>query len=173
MGGAGGFLVGWDEWEQSKAEVAERHSTSTETKLNQLPADSRSGGGGASGGQSDLVTNQDDLGDVGHEAFMLHDHLGRQADIAGAGADKNGAGSSMQAAASLKSHNFALGGALEKTVEIWTTQLKTLLQACAHISNHLDHTKTSHARDDALIEASFRNRNGSAVPVSRISEYFK
>lgn len=157
----------WDEWEQLKSDVAERQST--KMRLNQL-ADPGGGGGGS---QNDLVVNQDDLGAVGHEAFVLHDHLGKQVDIAGAGMDKGGAGSSTQAAASLKSHNFALGSALETTVSTWTSQVKSLLQACAHISNHLDYTKASHAKDDAQIETSIRNGDGSIVPVSRLNEYFR
>ncbi|MFC8825277.1 hypothetical protein ACFT9I_07960 [Streptomyces sp. NPDC057137] len=159
----------WGEWDQLKAEAAEKQGM----QLNQLPADPGGGGGNPSGVQGDLVVNQDDLGAVGNEAFKLHDHLGKQADIAGAGMNKDGAGTTMQAAASLKSHNFALGPALETTVETWSAQLKTLLQACAHISNHLDYTKASHARDEEQIRASLRTDDGSAVPVSRINEYFK
>ncbi|MFE4535133.1 hypothetical protein ACFRKB_08615 [Streptomyces scopuliridis] len=159
----------WDEWEQLKSDAAGRQATGQATgmRLNQLP------GGPGSGGRDDLVVQQDDLGAVGHEAFVLHSDLGKQADIAGAGADKSGSGSSMQAAASLKSHNFTLGSALETTVSTWTSQVKSLLQACAHISNHLDYTKASHAKDDLAIEASIRNRDGSTLPVSRLDEYFK
>ncbi|MFE9723952.1 hypothetical protein ACFYQ5_10240 [Streptomyces sp. NPDC005794] len=139
-------------------------------QINQAPA----GPGGSTGaGRGDLVVNQDDLGAVGNEAFILHDHLRRQADIAGAGMDKNGSGSSMQAAASLKGHNFGLGSALETTVSMWDSQLKTLLQACAHISNHLDYSKALHANDEDQIAASLRQRNGEAVPASRLNEYFK
>ncbi|WP_413753517.1 hypothetical protein NRF20_28280 [Streptomyces sp. R-74717] len=155
----------WNEWEQAKAEAAERHAA--RTRLNQLPT----GTGGSSRG--DLVVHQDDLGAVGHDAFVLHGHLGKQADIAGAGMSKNGAGSTMQAAAALKSHHFATGPVMESAVELWTTRTKSLLQACAHISNHLDFTKKSHAKDDELIAAELRGRDGSAAPVSRLNEYFK
>ncbi|WP_330300364.1 hypothetical protein [Streptomyces sp. NBC_00503] len=130
-------------------------------------------GGPGGGGGTDLVVNQDDLGGVGHEAFVLHGRLQKQADIAGAGIDQGGSGSTMQAAAALKTSGFALGGELETTMSVWTSQVKTVLQACAHISNHLDYSKKAHAEDDAAIAASLRNRDGSAVPVSRIAEYFK
>ncbi|MFF3399337.1 hypothetical protein ACFYW6_12530 [Streptomyces sp. NPDC002659] len=159
--------MSWNEWEQIKSAVSGQPSTGMQ--LNQLPAEP--GAGGGSGG--DFVAHQDDLGAVGHEAFILHDLLGKQADIAGAGMDKDGAGSTMQAAASLKIHNFALGAMLETTVTMWDGQMKSLLQACAHISNHLDYSKALHANDDAQIAASVRQRNGAAVPVSRLSEYFK
>lgn len=154
----------WDEWDNAKAEVVAQRRVSMQ--LNQLP-------GGPAGGQGDLVVNQDDLGGVGHEAFVLHGQLQKQADIAGAGIDKEGAGSTMQAAAALKTSGFALGSELETTVSVWTSQANTLLQACAHISNHLDFSRKAHAQDDAAIAASLRNRDGSAVPSSRIVEYFK
>ncbi|MFF5727629.1 hypothetical protein [[Kitasatospora] papulosa] len=160
--------MSWDEWEHLKSEAAERQSTGMQ--INQAPAGP---GGDAGAGSGDLVVNQDDLGAVGNEAFILHDHLRRQADLAGAGMDKNGSGSSMQAAASLKGRNFALGSALETTLSMWDSQLKSLLQACAHISNHLDYSKALHANDEARIAASVRQRNGEAVPVSRLNEYFK
>ncbi|QES55062.1 hypothetical protein DEJ51_13320 [Streptomyces venezuelae] len=156
--------MAWDEWETAKTTVAADQRVSM--RLNQVP-------GGSGSGQSDLVVHQDDLGAVGHEAFVLHSQLQKEADIAGAGADKEGAGSTMQAAAALKGSNFALGGELEATVSVWTSQVKSILQACAHISNHLDYSKKAHAEDDAAIAASLQNRDGSAVPASRLAEYFK
>ncbi|MFS4094063.1 hypothetical protein [Streptomyces sp. AF1A] len=157
--------MGWDEWEQLKAEAA-GHRT-THMRLNHLPAED----GGS--GTGDLVVHQDDLGAVGHEANILYDDVKSQADIAGAGAGKDGAGSTMQAAATLKSHGFQTGGALETTVEMWTSQVKAVLQACAHISDHLDYTKKRHAEDDARIGAVLRGRDGSVVSVSQLNEYFK
>ncbi|MER6313608.1 hypothetical protein ABT237_07535 [Streptomyces sp. NPDC001581] len=154
----------WDEWDKAKADVAGERQVSM--RLNQVTS-------GPGGGQADLVVHQDDLGEVGHEAFLLHGQLQKQADIAGAGADGSGSGSTMQAAASLKTAGFSLGGELETTVSVWTSQVKTVLQACAHISNHLDYSKKAHAADDEAIAASLRNRDGSAVSVSRIDEYLK
>lgn len=60
----------------------------------------------------------------------------------------------------------------------WETQVKPVLQACAHISNHLDHTKTSSKADDDWIEAQMRKVGpiasgaDASVPASRINEYF-
>ncbi|MFE0739456.1 hypothetical protein [Streptomyces sp. NPDC058855] len=158
--------MAWDEWEQLKTDAAQR--SSTHMQLNQLPADGGSGGGGTAG---DLVVNQDDLGAVGHDAKLLFDDLRTGTDIAGL--HKADAGATMQAATSLKSHGFEMGGALELTVEVWTSQSKTVLQACAHISNHLDYSKKQHAEDDAKIAAVVRSRDGSAQSVSEISKYFK
>ncbi|TQE37534.1 hypothetical protein Sipo8835_07575, partial [Streptomyces ipomoeae] len=73
----------------------------------------------------------------------------------------------------LKSHNFQMGGALETTVEIWSSQVKSVLQACAHISNHLDFSKKLHANDDAKIATVIEADNGLTMPASRLNEYFK
>ncbi|MDQ0833130.1 hypothetical protein QF032_004974 [Streptomyces achromogenes] len=157
--------MAWDEWEQLKTAAAERSATGMQ--LNHIPPDPGSGGTG------ELVVNQDDLGAVGHDAHTLFEDLRVGADIAGAGADKEGAGTTQQAAASLQSHGFTSGGALKTTVDVWTSQLKTVLQACAHISDHLDFSKKLHAEDDAKIGAVLLADNGSALPVSEISKYFR
>ncbi|WP_329290112.1 hypothetical protein [Streptomyces sp. NBC_01455] len=157
--------MAWDEWEKLKADAARR--STTHMRLNQLPVDPGGGGG------ADLVVNQDDLGAVGHEAFILYGELHKKTDIAGAGADKGGAGSTMQSAAALKSHGFEMGGALEQTVSVWTSQAKSVLQACAHISNHLDFSKKLHAEQDAEIAAVLQGRDGSAESVSELDKYFK
>ncbi|MEV2217927.1 hypothetical protein AB0H86_41970 [Streptomyces sp. NPDC050997] len=158
--------MAWEEWDQLKSEAAERGST--HMRLNQLAPD---GGGGGGGG--DLVVNQDDLGAVGHEAHGLHGDLHGQADVAGMGMDKHGSGSTMQAATELSSSNFALGDSLSLTVEIWTSQVNSLLDACAAISNHLDFSKKLHANDDAAIAAAVKGRDGSGRSVSELSKYFK
>lgn len=157
-----GGEVAWEEWERLKAEAAERGAA--RMQLNQV------GPGGT--GKEDLVVHQDDLGAVGHEAFILHGELWKRADIAGTGADKNGSGSTMQAAAALKSHGLGLGSELESTVEIWTSQVKHVLQACAHISNHLDYSKKLYAQEDQRIGADIRGRTGP-LPVSALNDYFK
>ncbi|MFI0089042.1 hypothetical protein [Streptomyces bobili] len=130
---------------------------------------------GASGGAGDLVVSQDDLGAVGHDAYLLWDELRTTADIAGAGAgaDKGGEGSTSQAASSLTSHGFSMGAGLTKTVEIWTSQAKSVLQACAHISNHLDYTKKLHAEEDAKIAAQTAAIDGGVLSVSVLSKYFQ
>jgi hypothetical protein len=127
---------------------------------------------GGGGGSADLVVHQDDLGAVGHEAFALHSDLHGQGDVAGMGMDAHGSGSTMQSATELANSNFALGDSLSLTVEIWTSQVKSLLDACALISNHLDFSKKMHANDDAEIAASVRRRDGSGRSVSEIDKYF-
>lgn len=159
--GVTGGEMAWDEWKRLKAEASERRAAGMQ--LNQA--------GPAGTGDGDLVVHQDDLGAVGHEAFILHGELQKRADIAGTGADKNGFGSTMQAAAALKSHDLMLGSELESTVEIWTSQVKHVLQACAHISNHLDYSKKLYAQEDQKIGADIRGRTGP-LPVSALYDYF-
>ncbi|MEU3982295.1 hypothetical protein AB0F77_19695 [Streptomyces sp. NPDC026672] len=156
--------MAWDEWERLKSEA--HTDGSTHMRLNQLAPEGGGGGG-------DLVVHQDDLGAVGHDAYLLYDDISKGADIAAVGADKAGAGSTSQAAATLKSHNFATGGALEKTVEVWSSQVKSVLQACAHISNHLSYSQKRHSEDDAQISAVLRASDGSTVSVSQLDGYFK
>ncbi|MFI6346704.1 hypothetical protein [Streptomyces sp. NPDC050560] len=151
--------MGWDEWEELKGRAADRRTA--HTRLNQYPGDQGDGDG-------DLVVHQDDLGAVGHEAFVLHDHLRKQADIAGAGAEKGGEGSTARAAAALKKQHFAMGPAMGTTVEYWTKQVKAVLQACADISNHLDYSAKLHTKDDTHIAASLPD-----TPTSKLNDLFK
>ncbi|GAA1016649.1 hypothetical protein GCM10009564_52580 [Streptomyces thermogriseus] len=154
--------MAWEKWERAKAAASKGRAA--RMQLDQA--------GSGSAGDPDLVVYQDDLGAVGHEAFILHGELRKKADIAGTGMDKNGAGSTMQAAAELKSHNLEFGSELESTVEIWTSQVKHVLQACVHISNHLNYSKKLHAGEDARIAAEIRGRTGP-LPVSVLNDYFK
>ncbi|MER5475661.1 hypothetical protein ABT026_01555 [Streptomyces sp. NPDC002734] len=141
--------MAWNEWERLKGEAAARQG--------------RDG--------SDLRVHQDDLGAVGHEAFVLHEDLRRVADVGCDGAD--GDGVTWRAATVLRSSGFVTGGALATTLETWSAQVRTVLQAAAHISNHLDHSRRSHARDDAEIAAVLTGPDGSsAVPVSVLATYF-
>ncbi|MDN3265549.1 hypothetical protein QWJ26_38250 [Streptomyces sp. CSDS2] len=156
--------MAWDEWEDLKRQASEEKSP--RTQLDHLPS---TGGGG----DKDLVVHQDDLGAIGHQAYALHDALRRHADIDGMGFDGQGDGTTMQAANELKSHGFATGTALSSSVKAWTSQVNTLLQACATISNHLNYSQKTHAHDDAVVAASMKRADGSATPVSELRKYFK
>ncbi|MES4901263.1 MULTISPECIES: hypothetical protein [unclassified Streptomyces] len=150
----------WHEWEQLKKTAAER-----------IQLDSASSGGGVP--EDGIMVYQDDLGAVGSEAFRLHTELKAKADLAGMGADKHGDSSTAQAAAALKKQGFAMAAALDKTLTTWSVQVKTVLQACANISNHLDYTKKLHAHEDAKIAADLRGKDGLSMPASRLNKYFK
>ncbi|MFJ5260467.1 hypothetical protein ACIQAC_08310 [Streptomyces sp. NPDC088387] len=131
--------MAWDEWEQLKAEAAERRSTGMQ--LNQLPPDGGSGGGGPNKtSYGDLKVGQDDLAAIGDRAFQLFDKLGKQGRVADA--------STGSAASDLKTQGFALGGALERVDQQWEKQLTSLIDACAHISNHMEFSGKVHQGDE-------------------------
>ncbi|MET7437135.1 hypothetical protein ACWERY_31620 [Streptomyces sp. NPDC004082] len=138
-------------------ERPEPHATAgertTAMQTNSIPAD---GGGG--GGEGDLVVNRDDLGAIGSDAYALLGRLTKEGDIARS--------STFDAATALTSGNFASGAAVLKVHDFWQTHLKTLLDACAQISNHLDYSKAQHAKDDAKIE-------GDLTRISVLTEYLK
>lgn len=157
-----------DEWRELVSDAKARQSETRQLTAGAGPGDA---GGPPSG--ADLVAHQDDLGAVGDEACQLHAVLRGKADIAGEGADGNGSGSTDQAAGELAHSGFAMGGELRLTVGVWGSQVKTVLQMCAHISNHLDYTKKAHAQDEAEIAASLRHRDGSAMSVSELSKHVK
>ncbi|MGT2530427.1 hypothetical protein ACU4GG_27560 [Streptomyces nojiriensis] len=124
-------------------------------------------GAATPGGTSfDLVVTQDDLGAVGHEAFVVHGELRKKSDIAGTGA-------TGRAAAECSVRNLAMGPELSATLSTWDSQVKTVLQMYAHISNHLDYSKKAHANNDEVIAAGMRHRDGSAMSVSEIQGYVK
>ncbi|MEU9009048.1 hypothetical protein AB0D12_04520 [Streptomyces sp. NPDC048479] len=157
-----------DEWAQLKSGTQDQQPV--EMRLNQTEPDTESAGSAAN---ADLVVHQDDLGAVGNEAFRLHGDLQKKADIAGAGMSRGGAGSTAQAASELSGHHLTMGDELSTTLEVWGTQVKTVLQMCAHISNHLDYSKKAHAKDEVEIAAALKHRDGSAMSVSEISKYVK
>ncbi|NUK03982.1 hypothetical protein HRW23_24050 [Streptomyces lunaelactis] len=154
-----------EEWAGLVSAAKERQPVGT--RINQLEP------GTESGSNHDLVVTQDDLGVVGHEAFRLHNELQKRADIAGANSDKHGTGSTAQAAKELSDRNLTMGAELLTTVSVWDSQVRTVRQMCAHISNHLDYSKKSAAENDRAIEAALKHRNGTAVSVSEISKYVK
>ncbi|MGP3988618.1 hypothetical protein [Streptomyces sp. 3N207] len=157
------------EWTQLKAG---QEPQETRMQLNHaLPADGA--GGGAASGEPVLVVHQDDLGAVGHEAFKLHGALRKKADIANAGRGKGDMCSTASAAKELSSHHLLTGDELDNTLAMWGSQVKTVLQMCAHISNHLDYSKKAHENNDIEIAASMRHRDGTPMSPSEILKYVK
>ncbi|MFJ6479763.1 MULTISPECIES: hypothetical protein [unclassified Streptomyces] len=129
-----------EEWAELRSAAAEKQ---TVMRLNQLDP----GGGGGPGPQGDLVVTQKDLAAVGNAAFKLRQRLGTDGDHAKA--------STYEAAGALKK-DFALGAALSTVADKWHDQVGTLLDACAHISNHLDYTQNAHAEDEYWIATQFK-----------------
>ncbi|MEU6759385.1 hypothetical protein [Streptomyces sp. NPDC046685] len=148
-----------EEWAADKAAVTMR--------LNQAG----STGGSGPKGSADYVVEDDDLGEIGHAAKGLFDGLEP--------AGKHANAASESAGSSLKGDGFDTGAALSEVNKTWETQVKTLLQACAHISNHLDYTKKSSKANDEWIGAQLRivgpvaPGNEGAVSASQIDKFFR
>ncbi|MGO1020680.1 hypothetical protein ACTOXX_08955 [Streptomyces rubiginosohelvolus] len=134
------------EWAELRSAAAQRSAM----QINSAPAE----GGGA----PDLVVNRDDLGAIGNDAYELRTRLSKDGDHARP--------ATFTAAIALTNGNFASGSAVLKVHDFWQKHLKTLLDSCAHISNHLDYTKAQHAKDDVKI-------GGDLTSISKLSEYMK
>ncbi|MET9322916.1 hypothetical protein ABZX75_22370 [Streptomyces sp. NPDC003038] len=126
-----------EEWSAARATAA----TNVSMRLNQVPVDPGGGGGG------DLALNQDHIGAIGSEAHKLHSRL--QTD------GKHAATATAEAASALKKESFASGAALLKAQTTWESQVKTLVAACANISNGLNYSLSSHAKDEQHLHADF------------------
>ncbi|BAC70248.1 hypothetical protein AQJ43_35150 [Streptomyces avermitilis] len=130
--------MAWDEWEQLKSEAQQRQQGTTHMQLNQLPVDP---GGGST--QGDLKVSQKDLAAIGDAAYELNQAFEHFSDLARM--------SSIAAGDGLKGEGYAIGSALDHVAERWVDQVRSLLDATAHISNHLDYTKGAHAGDEVYI----------------------
>ncbi|WP_455360541.1 hypothetical protein [Streptomyces sp. SYSU K21746] len=137
-----------EEWSSARTSA----TANTSMRLNRAD-DGPSG----SAGNADLSVNQDDLGAIGSEAYQLYQRLTRDGDHARP--------ATFDASIALTNMSFQSGSALLKVHDRWNTQLRTLLDACANISNHLDYSKASHAKEENDIVA--------AMSASKIDEHFK
>ncbi|MFE9015190.1 hypothetical protein [Streptomyces cyaneofuscatus] len=149
--------MAWDEWEELKVQATEGQST--RIRLNQLAPEP----GGGDSQQGDLKVNQRDLAAIGDAAFELRQKFEQVSNHARA--------ASQKAAGGLTSEGFSLGGALDHVASRWIDQSRSLLDATAHISNHLDYTKGAHAGDEvhiagtvssiSTLDAGFNERKGA------------
>ncbi|MEU6808718.1 hypothetical protein ABZ920_06855 [Streptomyces sp. NPDC046831] len=136
--------MAWDEWDQLKTEALERRQGATRMQLNQYPGDSGPGPVPTAPGRTgDLNVDQQDLTKIGSRAHTLHNRLWDQARLDNTSVD--------EAAGDLAAQGFALGSGLRHVSNRWSTQLNTVLDACAHIANHMQVTKKIHDGDEAYI----------------------
>ncbi|MFD9335211.1 hypothetical protein ACFWBF_12515 [Streptomyces sp. NPDC060028] len=96
---------------------------------------------------ADLELNQDHIGAIGTEAYKLHARLSTDG--------KHAATATAEAASALSKENFASGAALLKANSRWESQVKTLVAACAHISNGLNYSLSSHHKEEKELHAEF------------------
>ncbi|MEU6882642.1 hypothetical protein [Streptomyces sp. NPDC046712] len=139
-------------FENEWASVRSNSTSAVSMRLNQVPADP---GGGSS--TADLSVNQDKLGAIGSAAYALHGRLVKDGNHART--------NTTEAATGMSTSGFRTGAAMATVQETWSSQLSTLLDACANISNHLDYSAASHAKEEADIQA--------ALAASKINEYLK
>ncbi|MEU5215728.1 hypothetical protein AB0G79_05940 [Streptomyces sp. NPDC020807] len=140
-------------FEEEWASVRTTSTANVSMRLNQVAPDS--GGGG--GGSADLSVDQDKLGEIGSAAYALHGRLVKDGNHART--------STTEAATGLSTNGFRTGSAMSTVQETWGSQLNTLADACANISNHLDYSAASHAKEEEDIRAS--------LAASKINEYLK
>ncbi|MFF2774949.1 hypothetical protein ACFVU3_08575 [Streptomyces sp. NPDC058052] len=133
--------MAWDEWNQLKAEAS--GASSTRMQLNRVP-DEQDGKSLSTNSQGDLKVVNEHLAKIGDHAFGLYNRLWREGRVAEATTDS--------AASDLSGQGFDLGGALSHVSIRWASALADLMDACAHISNHMDYTKNAHAGDEIFIE---------------------
>ncbi|MFF4100304.1 hypothetical protein [Streptomyces sp. NPDC001903] len=127
-----------EEWSAARATAAANVSM----RLNHVPVEPGGGGGGG-----DLELNQDHIGAIGTEAYKLHSRL--QTD------GKHAASATGEAAAALTKESFASGAALLRLNTMWESQVKTLVAACANVSNGLNYSLSSHAKEEQQLHADF------------------
>ncbi|MEU9796457.1 hypothetical protein AB0E27_38870 [Streptomyces sparsogenes] len=153
-----------EEWNELRAQATQGQQA--QMRLNHV--DDGSGGRGTpSGGGSkrpDLSVKSDELGRIGHDAFLLYDRVASDGGWAQI--------TTLQASTDLAEGHLETGTALSKAGEAWQTKLGTLQEACAHISNHLDFSAKAHAKDDADIAYTMRDVNGERLTQSKINKYF-
>ncbi|MEV4684777.1 hypothetical protein [Streptomyces kurssanovii] len=148
--------MAWDEWEQSKAAVASRADT-TQMRLNQLPAEGSAG--------QDLVVHDDVLGKLGDMARSLRNGLSTHGDHARV--------ATFEASNDLFNNGLDMGAGLLEVHDAWNTKLATLKEACGHISNHLDYSRSVHAKTERKIELDMKALDGTLMTASRISDLLK
>ncbi|MFD6889863.1 hypothetical protein [Streptomyces sp. NPDC059957] len=127
-----------EEWSAARSTA----SANVATRLNSVPA-----APGPGGGSADLELNQDHIGEVGSEANKLHTRLSNDG--------KHAAASTAEAAGALTREGFASGPVLLKVNTRWESQLKTLVAACANISNGLNYSLSSHSKEEQQLHADF------------------
>ncbi|RST02995.1 hypothetical protein EF910_22225 [Streptomyces sp. WAC07149] len=125
-----------EEWSAARATAAANIST----RLNQAAA-------APTPGAADLVLDQDHIGAIGSEAHKLYSRL--QTD------GRHAATASADAAGALSREGFGSGAALARANTRWESQVKTLVAACAQISNGLDYSLSSHRADEQCLYAEF------------------
>ncbi|MGI5377905.1 hypothetical protein ACQEV2_27400 [Streptomyces sp. CA-251387] len=132
--------MAWEEWEQLKAAVAERHTT--QMRLNQLPADP--GGGGSSGGGVTGKVRSDKAAwsKAGKDVSDLRENTGK-------------------ALTKLKDGQTGLGkdpgcltaAAQQEVYDSWERRIRDITELCGGLAEVLEKTGNDQLRTDEAIKA--------------------
>ncbi|MFJ2741236.1 hypothetical protein ACIO3O_16395 [Streptomyces sp. NPDC087440] len=125
----------WDEWERIKGEVAGGGAGGV-SGGGRMRLNSVAGGGRG----KDLEYDPKALAAIGEQAFRLHQRVGKEG--------RGPIAATVAAARDLTGQEFALGGALQRVQERWGQQVRSLADACGHISNGLDAALKIHRSDE-------------------------
>jgi hypothetical protein len=147
--------------------VTSHDSAQTSTGAEGEPARTRlnKAAPGDGGGGSDLIVHDNELGALGNMAREVRQRLSTDGDHARP--------ATFDAAISLTNDGMTMGTALTELHDAWNTKLNTLLTACAHISNHLDFSRSAHKQDEHKIATNMRTAQGNLMTVSRINDYIR
>jgi len=135
--------MAWDEWEQLKADALAPQG-GAHMQLNRVPVEPGEGSAALPSETGDLKVSQQDLANIGSHAHTLYNDLWGKGRLSTTRVDK--------AASDLTTQGFSLGAGLQHVSNKWDAQLNSLLDACAHISNHMQFTKKLHEGDDSYIQ---------------------
>ncbi|MFI5805551.1 hypothetical protein [Streptomyces sp. NPDC051561] len=80
---------------------------------------------------------------MGGDAYALFQRLGREG--------RGPVAASAKAAGDLKGQGFALGGGLHRVQERWGQQVRSLVDACAHVAQRMDFTGKVHREDELAV----------------------
>lgn len=125
--------MAWDEWERLKADAGSR--SSSHMQLNQVPNETGAGGGQ----QGDLKVDQQ----TWPRSATARSNCSRTS-----AATAVTPGPAARTPPRTSRRRSSSSGDLDTVQERWEKSLTTLLDACAHISNHMDFTKKAHAGDE-------------------------
>ncbi|MEV6395771.1 hypothetical protein AB0M39_13485 [Streptomyces sp. NPDC051907] len=150
--------MAWDEWEQAKSGAIDAQST--QMRLNGAP-----GGHPSTGGKDDLTVYDDELGKLGDLARSLREQLSGDGDHARV--------ATFEASNDLFNNGLDMGSGLLEVHDAWSTKLATLKEACGHISNHLDYSRSTHTKQERKIVLGLMDEGGNLMTVSRIHDQFK
>ncbi|MEV8559511.1 hypothetical protein AB0478_24315 [Streptomyces sp. NPDC051917] len=132
--------MAWDEWEQLKAAVVERHST--RMQLNQLPGDQNGTSPSGSAASGRLRSDKKAWSEAGEGVGGLRDNIGKTLTKLEHGQTGLGKGSSCSTAAAQKS-----------VYESWQRRVKDISELCDGLAGVLEKVGHDQLKADEAVKA--------------------